>query len=113
MTCIVGVEHAGGVVVGGDSNYSDGSTQGLLAGAKVFRRGGYVFGVAGSARVADLLRYQLSLPPAPTVKVHRYLVTKVVPAIRATLKRGGRMLKDHGRTAAATGPRAATPATRR
>lgn len=95
MTCIVGIEADGLVYMGGDSNYSDGHTQGLLAAdtPKVWRSGDYLLGVSGSARVANVLRF-LVFPPAPTRGVLRHMVTKVVPALRKTLRKTGRLLQE-------------------
>ena len=98
MTCIVGIEDKGVVWMGADSAYSDGQTQGLAAAdnPKLWRAGSYLIGVAGSARVANVLRFHVRLPPAPARGVFRHMVTRVVPVLRRALKKSGRMLKDEG-----------------
>ncbi len=92
MTCIVGIETRDGVVMGGDSCTSDGYSLHSMAGAKVFRVGRYVFGVAGSGRVSDLVRYAVALPDPPQRGLHRFLVRLVVPLLRKAASKGGHML---------------------
>jgi hypothetical protein len=96
MTCIIGLEYPGGVILAGDSfagGASDtGSVQDTTATPKVFRVGDYGFGFTSSFRMGDLLRYHLELPPIgsmPEQCVHRHVVTTVIPAIRECLKVGG------------------------
>lgn len=97
MTCIVGIEHQGKVWMGADSAYSDGRLQGLLAAdsPKIWRAGAHVVGVAGSARVADILRFQMTWPEPPARGLLGYVVRFVVPKIRTALRRGGRMQQEH------------------
>jgi len=106
VTAVVGVEHAGGVVMGADSisvdpgyyRTRDRTTR------KLFRRGAYLIGYTSSFRVGDLLRFQVPWPaPRPGVGVdalYEHLVVKVIPGIRETLKNGGALTTKDGSDAA-------------
>ena len=92
MTCIVGIEAKGGVILGADSISTDYAVTTVRSAedCKVFRIGEYVLGFTSSFRMGNLLRYHLALPPPPARgSLHRHLVLKVVPAVRACLKEGG------------------------
>lgn len=93
MTCIVGVETKRGILLGADSLGGESTywTATTSAEPKVFRIGPYVLGFTTSFRMGDLLRYHAALPepPAGARALHRHMVVKVVPVLRATLK-------DHG-----------------
>lgn len=90
MTCIVGIEHETGVYIGGDSATIAGWTLELTDRPKVFRVGEFLIGVAGSPRVAGLIRHTLAPPPVPkkAKRLDRYMVTEFVPAMRAALFEG-------------------------
>jgi len=67
MTCIVAIAKEGKVWMGADSAGSD-EESGVIAPyviPKVFTRGGYVIGYAGSFRFGKLLQYVMDLPPCP------------------------------------------------
>lgn len=91
MTCIVGIETEDGVIMGADSMAADGSWFAHVRtdAPKVFALREYLFGFTTSFRMGDLLRYHLTLPPPPKSRVHRHMVTAVIPAIRECLKSGG------------------------
>jgi ATP-dependent protease HslVU (ClpYQ) peptidase subunit len=65
MTCIVGIETTSGVVMGCDSFTGDHHDSNVMAGPKVFERNGWIVGVAGSSRIANLLEYVFKWPRAP------------------------------------------------
>lgn len=90
MTCIVGVEHAGGVTIGGDAAASSDNLTGCRAGSKVFRVGPYLIGYTTSFRMGDLLKYALK-PPTPKAPKHldRQMVTEFIDTVRECLKDGG------------------------
>lgn len=89
MTCIVGVEYDGGVLIGGDSAATAGWRQTTRADEKVFTNGPYVIGLTGSPRAAQLLRYRLNVGAPDTWDVDRFIATTFVDAVRNTLKVGG------------------------
>lgn len=68
MTCIVGIEHEGLVWLGGDSSCLDTEGDAVVTQrqSKVFRRGSYVVGFAGSFQVGDLLKYKVQFPEKMT-----------------------------------------------
>lgn len=91
MTCIVGIEHAGRVWLGGDSLLSEDEGACLLvAEPKVFRRadGRVVIGAAGSCRFAALLQHVIPLDRLPESSddvdrwVHVDLAGELADAIR-------------------------------
>lgn len=89
MTCIVGIEHGGGVLIGGDSAATAGWRQTIRADQKVFITGPYVMGYTGSPRAAQLLRYRLNVSAPDTWDVDRFIATTFIDAVRATFKEGG------------------------
>lgn len=90
MTCTVGIVHEGYVWIGSDSAASNGYAVTLRRDPKVWRVGEFVIGIAGSFRMADLLRYRLEPPPLPDGEdLHRYMATAFVDAIRTLFKDGG------------------------
>jgi hypothetical protein len=89
VTCIVGIEHDGGVVIGGDSAGLSGWSKTVRADEKVFTVGAYVMGFTSSFRMGQLLRYSLVVPAPDTWDVDRHMSTVFVDAVRATLKTGG------------------------
>lgn len=92
MTCIVGIEHEYGVLLGADSAGVAGYTITVRADEKVFTVGPYVMGFTGSFRMGQLLRYHLE-PPVPgpddLADMDRFIATKFIDAVRHTLKEGG------------------------
>jgi ATP-dependent protease HslVU (ClpYQ) peptidase subunit len=97
VTCIVGVEYDGKVIIGGDSAYTDGWT--LNSGnGKVFRNGPYVIGCCGSPRMAQLLRYGLatwSNDVSNTEDLDAYMVMSFIEDVRTALKTGGWLNKEN------------------
>jgi hypothetical protein len=88
MTCIVGIEHDDGVLIGGDSAGLAGWSKTIRADEKVFTVGPYAMGFTTSFRMGQLLRYSLDVP-APDADVDRFMATTFVDAVRRTLKDGG------------------------
>jgi hypothetical protein len=98
MTCIVGVEGAEAVYVGGDSaGVTDDDLLVVRADEKVFSllSGELVLGFTDSFRMGQLLRYSLRLPKRETRDAaygsdpDRFMSTTFVDAVRACLKKGG------------------------
>jgi hypothetical protein len=102
MTCIVGIVHADGVTLGGDSAGVDVSNLGLWLrrDAKVFAiaDGQMVLGFTSSFRMGDLLRYRLTLPRMhQSDSVDAYMRTSFIDAVRSCLSDGGYTRNDHGK----------------
>lgn len=89
MTCIVGVEHKGHVYLGSDSAMSDGHFTSVVDVPKIFTIRDITFGYTTSFRFADLLQYELKLPPQEDLEDRQYLITVVIKHIRECLKTGG------------------------
>jgi ATP-dependent protease HslVU (ClpYQ) peptidase subunit len=89
VTCIVGVEHEGKVVMGADSAGIAGYAITIRADTKIFRNGEFVMGFCGSFRMGQLLRYSL-VPPVPhDWDIDRFMATDFVTAVRECLRDGG------------------------
>jgi ATP-dependent protease HslVU (ClpYQ) peptidase subunit len=91
VTCIVGVEEDGKVVIGGDSAGVDGWLRRTVrADAKVFTNGPFIMGFTTSFRMGQLLRYNLKVAAKPEgVDDDEYMSTWFIDAVRACLKTGG------------------------
>ena len=89
MTCIVGIEHDGGVIIGGDSAGLSGWSKTIRADQKVFTVGPYAMGFTTSFRMGQLLRYSLDVPAPDTWDIDKFIATTFIDAVRATLKAGG------------------------
>lgn len=90
MTCIVGIEHNGGVLIAGDSQTTAGWSAHMKSDQKVFRVGPFAIGLAGSPRMGQLLHYKLIPPPLDDeTDLYRYMATEFIDAVRTTLKDGG------------------------
>lgn len=99
MTCIVGIEYDGGVLIGGDSAGTAGCSQTIRADEKVFTNGPYVMGFTSSFRMGQLLRYSLNAPVPGTddhEDLDRFIATVFIEAVRDTLKSGGFAVIDKG-----------------
>lgn len=99
MTCIVGIEHKHGVLIGGDSAGTAGWSQTIRADSKVFTVGQYVMGFTSSFRMGQLLRYKLDVP-SPTRQEHRdlerFMATTFIDGVRKTLSHGGFAERNNG-----------------
>lgn len=62
MTCIVGLIEDGIIYMGGDSATCDGGSVQIINGSKVFKRDDFLFGISGSPRMADVLKYNFEIP---------------------------------------------------
>ena len=90
MTCIVGLALKGAVHLGGDSIAIDGYSMEVRSTPKVFRRGAFLVGCAGSFRLADVIRYHFSPPKLPEKgPLHRFMAVDFVEALREACKARG------------------------
>jgi len=90
MTCIIALPDSGKVWMGSDSAVLSGWSIRQMAATKVFRNGPFLLGCTGSIRMAQLLRFDLTIPEhVDGVKDHAYLVATFIPAVRTCLKEGG------------------------
>lgn len=89
MTCIVGIEHEGGVWIGADSASVSGWEKRETALSKVFCVGEFLIGYTTSSRMGQLLQYQLVVPKQNIEGDMAYMVTVFVEAVRECLRNGG------------------------
>lgn len=61
MTCIVGINTGSKIIIAGDRFLGDGFTCGKYH-EKVFAKDGFIFGVAGSPRVHQLIKHKFVIP---------------------------------------------------
>jgi ATP-dependent protease HslVU (ClpYQ) peptidase subunit len=92
MTCIVGIEHEVGVLIGGDTIATSAWYQTTTAwyqttiSEKVFMVGPCVMGFAGSPRAAQLLRYKLTIPDIWMHDIDRWMATVFMDEVRTVFK---------------------------
>ncbi len=88
MTCIVGMEFEGKVLLAGDIQGTGGNNKIIHTQAKVFRRNGIVIGYTTSYRFGQLLEHVLPdpVPPEKDTEIYRWLVTVLIPNIRKVMK---------------------------
>lgn len=95
MTCIVGIEHNGKVLIGGDSQMTSGYLPRTAPkGEKVWITGEIAMGFTGTSRHLQLLRYKFEPPPI-TEDLPRYMATDFIEAVRQTLRDGGYLEKEN------------------
>ncbi len=91
MTCIVGLEDAGTVWLGGDSCVSwdaDGAAHACTH-DKVIKVGAMLVGFAGDLAAATVAAYCIAEPPEGLARPRAYLALAFAPAIRGGLKDAG------------------------
>ncbi len=94
MTCIVGLEQGGVVYMAGDSAGVSGNDITPRDDPKVFRKGTFLYGYAGSFRLGQLLRYKFDAPAHDEhLTDHAYLATDYVDTLRSLLDRNGLLRK--------------------
>ena len=94
MTCIVGVKSDKGLYIGGDSAISCDNLVQIITDPKVWRKGQFVMGFAGSLRVGQIIKYKMKIPPINKRKPTEYMVTGFVDAMRKYLKLAGAARED-------------------
>lgn len=93
MTCIAAVADGEIVYMGGDSaGITDDSVLSLGIGSesKIWESEGILFGCCGSFRVAQVIRWQMTIPQYnPTAEPLEYLTGQLITAMRDTLREHG------------------------
>ncbi len=95
MTVIIGVVKNNAVYMGGDAASSNGYDMTLRPNEKVFVRDGAIFGVCGSWRALDLLKYHLQVPAPHNSDLKDYIATTFLDAVRDCFKAGGYAEKEN------------------
>jgi ATP-dependent protease HslVU (ClpYQ) peptidase subunit len=93
MTAIVGIAKDGVVWLGGDSAGSDGHLIQSRSDPKVFVKGEFIFGFAGSFRIGQVLQYIFE-PPVPETQGIAYMIKQFVPKLRDTIEKAGASMGD-------------------
>jgi len=87
MTCVVGLVKDNIIYMGADSCSSNGDTYETTTEEKVFVRGEFIYGVSGSWRVNQLLKYKFTPPNNNNIdNVKGYLVVDYVDALKECFK---------------------------
>lgn len=97
MTCIAGLEHAGGITIGGDTAGVAGHDLTIRRDGKVFRNGPYMIGFTTSFRMGQVLRYRFVPPPLPPRRLDRFMAVDFVDAVQTALHSAGWLLSEKGR----------------
>lgn len=90
MTCIVGIEVNGKVLMGSDGCASSSWHKFKYDEPKLFKKAKILFGYTTSFRFADIIQYHVTIPKHKYgLSDKEYLVSLVVPEIREQLKEHG------------------------
>jgi ATP-dependent protease HslVU (ClpYQ) peptidase subunit len=86
MTIIAAIHTTDSVLMGGDSAQSSNGLISIIQDSKVFLNGDYVFGVAGSPRLAGILRYEFRPPQKiQSMTWKEFLVRSFLPKLKVAL----------------------------
>jgi ATP-dependent protease HslVU (ClpYQ) peptidase subunit len=99
MTCIVGLATSEGeAFVGGDSCGTVDDYTCILADGKVFARGEYLIGCAGSRRAAEIVRHRGTLPDIPADadadQLDRLMAVEFSDALRKAFDESGALTRS-------------------
>lgn len=84
MTLVVGVEHLGHIYMAGDAGIHQAKLRYADTGPKLVNKGGLLIGVAGNARVCDIILEWK--PPKPyRSNARRWIVTKFIPEMKKVI----------------------------
>ena len=93
MTTIVGLCKNGQVILGADSQVTDGDRiNNSLVMEKITKNNGYLIAGSGDSTPCDILQH-IFVPPVPTVaerkNLYKFMITKFVPKMRDCLEENG------------------------
>lgn len=98
MSCILAVTHNGETVIGADAFLGNTRISDRSAASKIFRRGDFYIGVAGSLRMSQVLRYSMPFLyfeyGGLELTVDQFLATTFADGLRATLEEHNLMGED-------------------
>lgn len=88
MTCIVGIENNGHVMMAGDIQGTGYNNKIVHTQSKVFVKKGIAFGYTTSYRFGQILEHNLGDPVVPddSDDIYRWLITTLIPDIKRALK---------------------------
>lgn len=99
MTCIVGIidKEKGKVIIGGDSQASNGSHKYPRIDPKVFKNGKFIIGCSGSFRLINIVKHVFTPPEVDeSSSLMGYMVSKFVTQLRVLLKENGALITENG-----------------
>ena len=82
MTCVVGLVHNNKVYMGGDSGAIGPNFYEIRKDFKVFIKGEFIIGYAGSFRLGDILQHVFKEPKIKTDNLREYMVSSFVKELR-------------------------------
>lgn len=90
MTCIVGLLDRENIYIGGDSAAINDYGLSIRKDKKIFVKGDFIFGFAGSYRMGQLLKYSF-IPPEhdKNMDTYEYMVLNFIETLRECLSKGG------------------------
>ena len=93
MTTIVAVCKNGNVIMGADSQVSDGSRPNRHSDMeKITKNNGWLIAGSGDSQPCDILQH-IFIPPVPTIKerdnLYKFMIVKFIPAMRGALDDAG------------------------
>jgi len=88
VTCIVGIAETGKVWMGGDSGSICNGIVNVDGTPKVFRKGEFLIGCCGLARISDVVRFLFNPPPVKG-DVTAHMARRFVPALAKCFERAG------------------------
>jgi ATP-dependent protease HslVU (ClpYQ) peptidase subunit len=92
MTCIIGYVDKEKVYIGGDSMVSNGyDSTDVSTKSKVFKKGEFLFGIAGRSKIIQLLEFSLEIPENKYDDDYKYLCTDFISVVRECFKNNGFM----------------------
>jgi 20S proteasome alpha/beta subunit len=91
MTCVVGIQSAKNIWIGGDAIAATTYSKRQTALSKVFRIDDrFLVGYCGSFRMGQLLQFGIQIPEQdPTMTDHEYMVSVFIDAVRQCFKSNG------------------------
>lgn len=90
MTCIVGIEHNGKVIMAADSLAANAYSKCVLAEQKIFKVGKFLIGCAGSGRAAQVIKYSLKVANKKSNQTElEYMCKNFAEAARKVIYEGG------------------------
>jgi len=93
MTVCIGIAEQGRVHMGADSVVAGGYVTFRRSMPKIFQNGAFLIGVAGTARVAELMRY--TELPIPTGDIDRFMSTVFAEYVRELMRVSGHLSKEN------------------
>ena len=95
MTIIAAIRTTNSILMGGDSAQNANGFIGIIAGAKVFENSGYLFGVAGSPRLAEILQHEFR-PPTKirSMTWNKFLARSFLPELKIALGADSKLEKS-------------------